>query len=234
MAAPTIGLRPYWAPSVGSTVERSHPLASGLVSFALLHGCDMVDIASQQILIKSGFGALVGSPYGPGALAGTSGWQYPDRSIMPTSAVSVMMVARMTTTGDNFLWGNSTSSGSDRASISLNYTGTGVSYWDWSGTSTGAGGGRVNGSGTYGGWDVWVMTAIGGSGAQVIYRNGAVFASSANSGGTRTTSVKEFYIGTAGGGSAAGTFNSVAVWSRALTAADAAALYANPFQMLRN
>ena len=241
MAAPTIGRR-IWTPNLGNGIEWSHPSTAALVSCAINRGGAMVDIARSSLpLVQSGSPTAIASPFGPASTLtdGTAGggWDYPDRTIIPTGAVTVLIVNK-NASGANTAqtWGNAVGAGTARGCFSINYNGTGTTYWDWGGTSGAAGGGRVStGVLSYGAWEIWAFTAVPGSGAQVIYRNGNIAASSTNTGATRSSSADEFHIGRSdpAGASQGGSFALCMVWSRALPHTEVAALSANPYAIVR-
>lgn len=223
--------RRRWAPRAhGATIDGSHPAAVGLTSLWTARTRVLRLTTGQVVTVAGTAPAFDVGPYGVGFTTPTSS----DHTIpdpFSTSIGSMFAILKVPTPagGSGFGIGTKTGTGSARWGAHFPF-GDGTVYFDI-GTSAE----RVSYAGhTWGGWDVWGLTN-GPLNGQRIWLNGLSVASAAE----RTSKSGTDSAGFGPCGVFAGTTNLVgsmafiATWSRELTPNEIAALYADPFDMLK-
>lgn len=89
MSAPAIGVRPRWAPGVNPTIDWSHPLAHGLRYCLFANGARVVDLVSGRVLTNQANAATGSAPSGSGlASSGLTSGAYLPITTAPTYPLS--------------------------------------------------------------------------------------------------------------------------------------------------
>jgi hypothetical protein len=229
MAAPAIGRRARWAPTVHTQIDRSHPLSAGLVT--LWWPGIRVDPVDGKAWTENVATRTAGK-FGEARQIAASNVITRPNNPMPLQTGSLLVVQRLNAapSGNGNGYGHSVNDITARWGAHVPF-GDGTIYFDIFNTTTG----RLTYAGwTWGNWDVFVFTN-GATGGQSIWGNGLRLANDASIAPTRVDA------GTWGWGQHASTPNSTAAqcsiiagWSRELLAGEIAQLTADPFCMLRS
>jgi hypothetical protein len=227
MAAPAIGLRPRWAPSVHAQIDWSHPLSAGMI-LAWWPGIrnDPIDGALWTENVATG----AAGPFGAARqIASTQKITRTD--VVPLQVGAIMIVQRLTaapaTNGNSV--GNPTNDTTNRWGGHVPF-GDGTIYFDIRNTTTG----RLSHAGhTWGNWDVILLTN-GPANGQSIWINGRRVATDTIA-DARGAQQPTFGWGQHGGVAQATTTQAsiITAWNREPATTEIAMLAADPFCMLR-
>lgn len=241
MAAPVIGTRPRYAPRSGATVDRTHPIAQNL-EFCLAPGIAEVDLVTNVGAVRLGTPTVSATAFGPAGAPSSStrsGWtvQQPDAPFL--RAVSLMWVGRLTSfTASNFFLAKCVSFGSSQnpfelfteptsGNVTLYRANTLNAYFQY---STGV---PINTD------SVLILSSADVGSTPSLWINGGFKTAPAkqNTGtGAATGGEKPIFVGYRDYVDTTGFDGNVAlacVWSRLLTSAEVAQLYADPFCFLK-
>jgi len=238
MAAPTIGRRPRWNPGPTASVDWSHPISLGLKSYVLpSHSVDLV----RGLVTTSGNPARAATPYGQGlTLDGVDDYVDIGRPI-GAGAWTLFALVKLASTVNGFgpaiIGERYTSSNSNVAynlglapatSSSPSNLATGYFNGGWSNA--------VGSALTVGAWTSCAGTFAGSAGLLSLYVDGLRVATNTGSGTdpapNENTNIGRRHDAT-GTSLFPGDIAVAAIWNRALPAVEVAALYADPFVLLR-
>lgn len=240
MAAPVIGTRPRYAPRAGATIDRTHPLAAGL-EFCFVPAIGNVDLVRGLTGTPTGNPAPATSAYGPArsvVRSPATGWKFQNQMAGLLGSISALWVGRFATVNTNFACILSTTDNTN-CPIDISYQSTNRIQLIRTGT--------VN-------YDCWLTSTTPAANTDYI------FTTSYNDGGATGTAPVSYLNGvrqththaaTGSGPVSAGTIglgigvrandatpsdsttSIVALWSRAISEAEASTLYADPYCFLK-
>lgn len=250
MAAPTIGRRPRWAPGISAYFDSTHPTASSLLALWRPGGADFVNLMNRgDDLVWSGGAGIVQTASAFGTTLGmdttsaattSSSWldSAPSAGLQPSTAVTLLWCG--------VIYGSGSATGSRRLIGMHPDNANGTPFISWglyrsSATAITAGCGTSAGFASTSAFTPTVgsnVIALTYDGANIIaYLNGSRVASVAQTGTLSYTGTANVTINGYGGASATNGINAGmtlgAVWGRALTGNEIAAVSAHPFSLLR-
>lgn len=244
MSAPAIGLRSRWAPA-SARVDWSHPLSQGL-AFCVVPSVSVHDLAIGYQAVRNGTPTPSRNAFGAAARLSSATSDFLEYSGVPDAPFLGPI---------SFLWVGNVQTASAFRSIAHKHAGAGGSQSPFSVLTDNAASpqalilsranlGNRNFTTTTGCLPVGVDNVVVITAPEAIqtspafYVNGLEFSStSAGSGsGASTGSSASIRVGRRADGAVQsnGDVSIVAIWSRALSVNEVAALTADPFQMLRS
>ncbi len=244
MSAPAIGLRSRWAPPASAVLDRTHPLAHGLIHCIRPIGPKVVDLITGRDLTVDSTAASGASRLGRALRsAGAATGAYLPLTSAPTYPLSMTWVGDVDLSSASsggsgifmYSWGTSSGWSTDTSPFAL-----GIDY----GGSGALGVNRVNGStyvgGLSGGSPGFISGAITFTNenvSQFLYVNGSVVGSGSNV-TSNPTSTNFSGLGFQRHSNTSGRVQAASgvlglVHNRILSAADVASLHADPFQIFR-